>query len=54
MKLRPETKLDKTNKTTSKVENDVMMRNFDIIVIISLSFFQFMTNPEAGFQTHSL
>ena len=47
MKLRPVTKLDKRNKTTSKkFDDDVILENCDAIVIWS--------NPEAGFQTHSL
>ena len=49
MKLGPVTKIDKTNKTASKkFKDDVMSRNCDITVI-----FQFLTNPETGFRTHS-
>ena len=41
MKLRPVTKLDKRNKTTSKIFNDdVMLENCDVIVIF-LIFGQF-------------
>ena len=37
MKLGPGTKLDKKNKTTSKkFDDDVMSRNFDVIVIFSI------------------
>ena len=53
MKLRPVTKLNKRNKTTSK---DFEMMSFQKIVT-SLPFFQFRANleqPEAGFLTDSL
>ena len=37
MKLGPETKLDKKNKTTSKkLDDDVMSENCDVIVILVL------------------
>ena len=35
MKLRPVTKLDKTNKKTlKKIDDDTMSTNFDVIVIL--------------------
>ena len=37
MKLGPESKLDKSNKTTSKKDNDVMSGNCDVFY---LTFFQ--------------
>ena len=38
MKLRPVTKLDRKNKTTSeKFDIDVMSKNYDVIVIFRIS-----------------
>ena len=42
MKLGPVTKLDRKNKTASKIDDDVMSLNCDVIV----TFFQFMANLE--------
>ena len=54
MKLGPVTKLDKRNKTTTKKINDhVMLANCEVIVIFT-DLWPIWTNPEAGFQTHSL
>ena len=36
MKLGPETKLDKKNKTTKKIDNNVMSGNCDITVIFPI------------------
>ena len=47
MNLKPVTKLDKRNKTTSKkFDDDVMLENCDMIVI-------FRSSPEAGFRKES-
>ena len=50
MKLRPITKLDKRNKTTSKkFDVDVMSENYDVIVIFR-TFGQFgaIRRPDSG------
>ena len=36
MKLRPVTKLNKTNKTTSKNDDNVMSENYDVAVIFPI------------------
>ena len=50
MKLRPVTKLDKKNKTTSKkIDVDVMLENFDVIVILWIfAIFGAVRRPDSG------
>ena len=54
MKLGPVTKLDKKNKTTSKIfDNDDMLANGDFIVIFTI-YGQFGAIPKSPFQTYSV
>ena len=54
MKLRPVTKRNKRNKTTSKkFDNDDISTNCDVIAIFS-DLRPIWCNLEAGFQMHSL
>ena len=54
IKLRPVTKIDKRNKTTSKKFNDdVMSENCDVIVIFR-NFWPIWSSLEAGFRIQSL
>ena len=50
MKLGPVTKLDKGNKTTTKkIDNDVMSKNCDVIVISqTLGQFEAVWRPDSG------
>ena len=50
MKLGPETKFDKRNKTTSKkFDDDVMLRNYDVIVIFPIcGEFGAIWKPDSG------
>ena len=50
MKLGPVTRLDKRNKTTSKkFDNDLMSKNFDVIVIFSIyGQFGAIRKPDSG------
>ena len=51
MKLGPETKLDKRDKTPLKIfYDDAMWKNYDVIANLWLTW----SNLEAGFLTHSL
>ena len=54
MKLRPVTKRDKRNKTTSKkFDDDVMSGNCDTTAIFSI-LWSIWSDPEAEFRTYSL
>ena len=50
MKLRPVTKLDKRNKTTSKLfDVDLMSKNYDVIDIFRISGqFEAIRRPDSG------
>ena len=50
MKLGPVAKIEKRNKTTpKKIDDDVMSKNCDVIVIFSIySYFRAIWKPDSG------
>ena len=54
MKLKPVTKHDKRNKTTSKNFDDVIISPNCDVIILRHSFWAILSYPEAGFWPHGL